>query len=39
MVAEVMTMEQEQRVDEPFSAEMEARVCEIVLGDRRHGLR
>jgi hypothetical protein len=37
LVVEVMTMEQEQQVD-PFSAEMEARVCEIVLGDRRHGL-
>ncbi|WNV86039.1 hypothetical protein [Umezawaea sp. Da 62-37] len=23
----------------PFSAATEARVCEIVLGDRRHGLR
>ncbi len=25
--------------DVPFSASIEARVCEIVLGDRRHGLR
>jgi thioredoxin reductase (NADPH) len=25
-------------MNEPFSAEMERRVCEIVLGDRRHGL-
>lgn len=27
-----------QRPDTPFSAEHEARVCEVVLGDRRHGL-
>ena len=38
MVVEVMTMEQEQQAEDPFSAAMEARVCEIVLGDRRHGL-
>lgn len=37
MGTEVMAMGQEQ-VNEPFSAEMEARVCEIVMGDRRHGL-
>jgi hypothetical protein len=23
---------------DPFSPEMEARVCEVVLGDRRHGI-
>jgi len=38
MVVEVMTMDQDQPAEEPFSAAMEARVCEIVLGDRRHGL-
>jgi len=33
MAVEVVEMEQD-----VFSAEMEALVCEIVLGDRRHGL-
>jgi hypothetical protein len=37
MVVEVVTMEQESS-EEVFTAEMEARVCELVLGDRRHGL-
>ncbi len=44
MVVEVVTMAQEalsglvEVVVDPFSAEMEARVCELVVGDRRHGL-
>jgi len=33
MAVEVVEMEQD-----VFAAEMEALVCEIVLGDRRHGL-
>jgi len=33
MAVEVVEMEQD-----VFTAEMEALVCEIVLGDRRHGL-
>jgi hypothetical protein len=37
MAVEVVTMEQEPS-EEVFSAEMEAHVCELVLGDRRHGL-
>lgn len=37
MVVEVVTMEQESS-EEVFTAEMEARVCEMVIGDRRHGL-
>ena len=37
MAVEVVTMEQEPS-DEVFSAAVEAQVCELVLGDRRHGL-
>jgi hypothetical protein len=37
MVVEVVTMEQEPS-EEAFSAAMEALVCELVMGDRRHGL-
>lgn len=35
MVVEVVTMVEQEEV---FSAEMEALVCELVIGDRRHGL-
>jgi hypothetical protein len=31
-------MSEQEPSEEVFSAEMEALVCELVIGDRRHGL-
>lgn len=38
LVSEVVEMTERQAARDPFSNELEARICELVMGDRRHGI-